>query len=161
MNLQTLRAMAIAKNWNQSDLAAAAGVSRQRVSQWFHELAPDGFINIQMSHARALAKALDVNIGELVEPWPILADRQRLRRETTRLLWDHLYPDIVSLLTAARDGRKDALARIVQVYGLFGGAKLFGASIWRDFPKFKALIKPARRAELEHLWCYRQSQMKA
>ena len=161
MNAQTLTAMAAAKKWNQSDIARAAGVSRQRVSQWFKEVDQYGYISTQIGHARLLAAALGVNVGDLLQPWPLLADSQQVRRETTKLLWDFLYPDLLTLLIAALEGRRDALARVVQVYGLYASANLFGIRVWRDFPKFKSLIKPARRTELEHLWKYQQHQMKA
>ncbi len=161
MYAETLKAIAKVKHLNQSDLARAAGVSRQRVSQWFQEVNDEGYINTQIEHARALAVALQVDIGTLVQKLPLMDDQSRLKRETTRLLWDQLYPDLVSLLIAAMDGERDALARIVQVYGLYEAAKLLGGRVWREFPRYKGILKPARRIQLEALWQYRQIQMKA
>lgn len=103
-----------------------------------------------------LSKRFDI----LLRPLPLLGDEPSLERETTRLLWDKLYPDVTSLLVAALEKNHTALARIVQIYGLYATAKLFGACIWRDFPKYKQFIHPVRRAELEYLWLYRQSQTK-
>lgn len=160
MNIQTLKAVATIRDFNQSDLARAAGVSRQRISQWLHHAPTDGFVNIQTKHLMSIAKALSIPPATLLRPLPLLCDDQRLQSETTRLLWDKLYPDLTSLLVAALDRQPQALARIVQVYGLFASAKLFGKRIWRNFDQYKPFIHPVRRRELECLWQYRQSQTK-
>ncbi len=160
MHLQTLKAVATIRNMNQSDLARAAGVSRQRISQWLHDAPADGFVNIQTKHLMSIANALGISPGILLKPLPLLCDEQRLQGETARLLWDKLYPDMTSLLVAALEREPQALARIVQVYGLFASAKLFGGRVWRDFDKYKKFIQPTRRRELECLWQYRQSQTK-
>ena len=159
MDIQTVKAIAVIRRLNQSDLARAAGVSRQSVSQWFHE-SSSRFVNIQTKHLLAIADALDVSADVLLRPLPLLADESMSTIETTKLLWDKLYPDIVSLINAALDGRNDAVARFVQVYGLFSAAKMLGPKVWREFPRYKRYLKPARRVELERLWTFRQSQMK-
>jgi transcriptional regulator with XRE-family HTH domain len=161
MYAATLKAYATLKGMNQSAIAAAAGVSRQRVSQWFKETPPNAVINVRMANALKLAAALSIDVGELSKPFPLVVEEKRLRSESTRLLWDKLYPDIVSLFAAALDGRRDALARVTQVFGLHEAAALFGSRVWRDFPRYKSFIKPARRAGLEHLWQYQQSQTSA
>ncbi len=160
MHIQTLKAVATIRKLNQSDLARAAGVSRQRISQWLHDASADGFVNVQTKHLMSIATALDILPGILLRPLPLLCDDQRLRGETARLLWDKLYPDLTSLLVAALERQPQALARLVQVYGLFASAKLFGGRVWRDFDKYKPFIHPIRRKELECLWQYRQSQTK-
>lgn len=161
MQAETLKAIATMKRLNQSDLARAAGVTRQRVSQWYEEADADDVINARMSHVMRLASTLGVDVGMLTRKLPLLDDPPRLKRETTRLLWDRLYPNIVALFEAALSGEKDALARVVQVYGLYEGARLFGERAWRDFPRYKSLLKPARRTQLELLWQYRQNPTKA
>ena len=145
---------------NQSDLARAVGVSRQCVSQWMLDCSSDGFVNIQTKHLLLIAKALNVIPDTLLRPLPLLCDPQSLQRETVRLLWDKLYPDLLSFLIAVLERRPEALARCVQVNGLYASARLFGERVWRDFPKYKHFIHPARRKELECLCQYRQSQMR-
>lgn len=149
------------KGMNQSDLARAAGVTRQRVSQWFEKADAHGFINARMNHVMALASTLGMDVGMLTRKLPLLDDKPRLKRDTARLLWDRLYPSIVELFAAALAGERTALARVVQVYGLYEGARLFGERAWREFPRYKSLLKPARRAQLELLWQYRQNPTKA
>lgn len=160
MQNQTLKAVATIRKLNQSDLARAAGVSRQRISQWLHDAPADGFVNIQTKHLLSIAKALGIQPGALLRSLPLLCDEQRLKGETAKLLWDRLYPDLTSLLVAGLERQPQALARVVQVYGLFASAKLFGGRVWRDFDTYKQFIHPVRRKELECLWQYRQSQMK-
>ena len=159
MNIRTLKALTAFKHLNQSDVARAAGVSRQRASQWFND-ASSGFVNIQTKHLLAIADALGVSADDLLRPLPLLDDEPMLHQESTKLLWDRLYPDLVGFLTAVLEGRRDAVARLVQVYGLHTSAKLIGHRVWIDFPKYKNFIKPVRRAELERLWQFRQNQMK-
>lgn len=159
MNIQTLKAFAALKHLTQSDLARFAGVSRQSVSLWFQG-ASSGFTNIKTKHLLAVANALGVSADDLLRPLPLLDNESAMNRETTKLLWDKLYPDIVSLVVAALEGKRDAVARFVQIYGLYSSAKLFGPSIWREFPRYKKYIKPIRRGELEKLWQFKQIQMK-
>ena len=158
MHLQTVKAIAAIKRLNQSDMAAAAKVSRQRVSQWFKSAPADGYVNIQTDHLRAIATALGVDASDLLKQLPLLDDPHAAARYTTMLLWDRLYPDLVSLFAAALDGVPDAMARVVQVLGLHAAAKMLGPRVWRDFPRYKTLIKPARRIALEHIWQYRFNQ---
>lgn len=159
VNIQTLKAFAALRHMNQSDLARVAGVSRQAVSLWFKG-ASSGFTNIQTKHLLAVANALGVSADDLLRPLPLLDDESAMNRETTKLLWDKLYPDIVSLVLAALEEKRDAVSRFVQVYGLYTSAKLFGPSVWREFPRYKKFIKPIRRSELEKLWQFKQIQMK-
>ncbi len=161
MLVATVKVFAALKGMNQSDIAAAAGVSRQRVSQWFKETPEDGMIDVRLSHALKLASSWGVSVDELSKPLPLLNDEMSMRTETAQLLWDRLYPDVVSLFTAALNQRLDALARVAQVYGLYEAAKLFGSAVWRDFPRYKNFIKPARRSGLEQLWQYHQNQTNA
>ena len=158
--VQTLKTIAAVKHLNQSDLAIAAGVSRQCVSQWMLDGSADGFVNVQTKHLLSMAKALNINPDTLLRPLPLLGDPESLQRETARLLWDKLYPDLSSFLVAAFEWKPEALARCVQVYGLYASAKLFGSRVWRDFPRYKHFIHPVRRKELGSLWQYRQSQTK-
>jgi transcriptional regulator with XRE-family HTH domain len=159
MNVQTLKALAAARHLNQSDIAKAAMVSRQRVSQWFKS--GDEFVNVRSRALHAIAKALRVDVDVLMDPMPLLDDQAALLRQTTALLWDRLYPNVVTLFVAALEGEKEAIARLVQVYGLHATSKMLGPSVWKDFQRYKQYIKPARRAGLEQLWQYRQSQMNA
>jgi hypothetical protein len=89
---------------------------------------------------------------------PLTEDPVALRIEQTQLLWDRLYPSVPSLAAAAVRGEAPAVARLAQVYGLFATAKMLGPSVWRDFPRYKAHILPARRAALEAIWNLRQTK---
>lgn len=147
MNTGTLRKIAQFRGLTQSDLAKAAQVSRQAVSQWFcHD---DSFISVSSIHLRNLSKALGTSADVLLED---LADPDWWRRTTTNLLWDNLYEDLTGFLAACDRGEPRALSRLVEVYGLFASAKILDQRIWKLFPEYKRYLPPSRRSELEQLW---------
>jgi hypothetical protein len=158
MNTTALKAIAQLKLKNQSDIARAAGVTRQRVSQWFKEASPSGFVNIETKHLRSLCESFRIDVKDLLVALPGTTEVAAWQREETKLNWDKLYPDVISLLVAAVQGSPDAVARVVQEYGLFEASKLFGKSIWTHFPTYKRLMKPNRRKDLELIWHYMQNQ---
>jgi len=155
MNAQKVKALATARGLNQSDIARLAQVSRQRVSQWFRATAPGAPIALRATTLKALADGLGVSADELLTPLPLLGDPEKTERETVKLLWDRLYPDLVSFAIDVGRGRAPALARLVQVYGLYAAARIAGASVWKNFPKYRKHIHPVRRQELELLWKWR------
>ena len=144
---------------NQSDIARAAGVSRQRVSQWFEMEKNNAIVNVRSDHLRNLASALNVRVDDLLKPLPIVEDDDVNRKETTNLLWDRLYPDLVEFAIEAGKLRDKALARLVQVYGLFNSAHILGEKVWTKFPEYKKYIQPTLRKELELLWNLRENRM--
>src|SRR4051812_3877247 len=101
MQQTTLSALARARGLSQSDLARAAGVTRQRVSQWFRDEPEDGVISLHSKHLQNLAAALGVSVDELLHPLPLLGEAAAAREESAKLLWDRLYPDLVSFAADA------------------------------------------------------------
>ncbi|RMF22300.1 MAG: XRE family transcriptional regulator, partial [Deltaproteobacteria bacterium] len=97
MYAETLRAVARARGLNQSDLARIAGVSRQAVSLWLQQ---HGEVNVQLKHARRLARGLRVPLETLLEPLPLLGDERESKAAEAALLWDRLYPDLPSFVAA-------------------------------------------------------------
>lgn len=134
---------------SQSDLARAAQVSRQTVSHWFQQ---KGSINLYAKNLSALAKSLGVTAEVLSNPLPVLEEALERKKWETDLLWDKLYPDLESFIGALIRGQKQALARLVQVTGLYRAEKIAGKKVWDKFPEYKALIHPASRKLNEILW---------
>lgn len=129
----------------QSDLARAAGLSRQAVSLWMKQGGPHA-INAKIPHMIRLALNLGIEVQELVTPLPELTQYE------TALLWDGLYPSLPVFLVACLRGEERALARMVQVYGLLITTKLFGRQALRSFPDYSRYIHPVRRKESEQVW---------
>jgi len=152
MNATTLKALADSRGLNQSEIAQLAGVSRQRVSQWFQTRLTGALVNLHSRNLKALADGLKVSVDELLMPLPLLEDPPKAQRETVKLLWDRLYPDLTSFAIDVGRGRSQALARLVEVYGLYAAARMAGNSVWKNFPKYSKYIPPVRRKELEVLW---------
>jgi hypothetical protein len=77
------------------------------------------------------------------------------------VLWDRLYPDLGAFASALHAGEPRALARFVQVYGLYAAESTLGAVAWRAFPTYKRHIHPVRRSQLEILWAWHESRTAA
>lgn len=141
---------------SQSELARRVGVTRQAVSLWFKQ--PDDTVRVTGEHLVRIARALDRPVEQLVAPLPLRDSRVRARLHA-RLLWDRIYDSLEGFSIAV--GRKEprAIARLVEVYGLYAAAKLAGsATVWRGFPRYKALIPPVRRRQLEELHRWKTSR---
>jgi transcriptional regulator with XRE-family HTH domain len=147
MNIDTLHKIAKFQGLTQSDLAEAAQVSRQAVSQWFNH--KEAFVPVASNHLLNLSRAIGVSADVLLNE---IADQDWWERETTNLLWDKLFLDLVDFLSALDQGDMRALARLVEVYGLFASAKMVGTRVWDDFSKYQNYLPPMRRKELEQLW---------
>lgn len=147
MNIETLRHISKFRGLTQSEIARAAQVSRQAVNQWFKQ--GDSFVPITSKHLLNLCRGTGISADVLINE---IADRQWWENETTNLLWDGLYDDLVSFLIALNEGDSRALARLVEVYGLFASTKIIGDSAWKEFPNYKSYLPPIRRSELEQLW---------
>ena len=154
-NVQTLMFTARIRGLSQSDLARMAGVSRQAVSLWFKS-AKDGQADLRAKNLLALSRALGLYVDEITTPLPCSSAKERAPLQTS-LLWDRLYPNIEDFALALSQKKPKALARLVQIYGLFCSAKMVGRIIWTAFEKYKNHIHPVRRMELEKLWHLRQS----
>lgn len=145
MLADNLKFIAKVRGLKQSDLARAAGVSRQAVSKWM-KARPGAEVALRSGHLHRLATELDLDMADFFEPLP------ETRHLETALLWDGLYSDLVSLLVACLDGQGRALARMVQVYGLLVARKLFGSKVCASFPEYARHIHPMRREENERIW---------
>lgn len=129
---------------NGAQLARRCHVSRAAVTKWFST--SENFINVETKTARTIAQVLGVPLSQLFEPIAILSQFY------TAFLWDSLYPSMEKLIVAIMRGDAVAMARFVQVAGLFKAEAVFGKKIIVSFPKYKHHIKPARRKSLETLW---------
>ena len=144
-----------ARQINMSELARRVGISRQAVALWFQQGAS---IRIRGEHLLRVARALNTSVERLHRPLTCLQSphREALR---AKLLWDGLYPSLEALALAANAKEARAIARLVEVYGLYAPAKMLGQSIvWRGFPDYKALIPPVRRRQLEALWRWKTNR---
>ncbi|MBI4403604.1 MAG: helix-turn-helix transcriptional regulator [Deltaproteobacteria bacterium] len=158
MNAQTLKSYLLARGLSQSDLARAAGVTRQAVSHWLSSK-EKGPINLFAKHAQAVAHFLGVTVEQLSEFLPILGSPSDRKKWETELLWDRLYPDLESFIVGLMRGQRQALARLVQVCGFYEAAKIAGQQVWKRFPVYKSLIHPAYRKKLEIIWKTEKSLM--
>lgn len=149
----TLRAHMRSQGLSQAELARRAGVTRQAVSAWFQ--VPTA--SVRGDTLLRVAKALGVRAEALARPLPTGGvDMDTL---TALFLWDGLYSDLVDFAIAVNRHEPEAIARLVQVHGLFASERIIGKVIWQRFPEYKRFIHPARRRELEILqeWKQRQS----
>jgi hypothetical protein len=87
-----------------------------------------------------------------------LGDPDELR---TRYLWDRLYPDIDGFAIAIGRFEPPAVARLVEVDGLYAAEKILGRRVWKRFDQFKQLIHTVRRQQLEGLVRWRETQLHA
>ena len=156
VNTRTLEAFLKARGWSQAELARRVGVSRQAVSQWFRGEAA----NLQSRHLIRLGEALGVPVEVLARPLPCFEPETRARLRAT-LLWDRLYPDLDDFAVALNAGDPRALARFVEIYGLFAADAAFGPVVWDEFPNYRRYLPPIRRSELETLWAWHESRKAA
>ncbi|MBI4563393.1 MAG: helix-turn-helix transcriptional regulator [Planctomycetes bacterium] len=151
MDTRTLDALRKAREWSRSELARRVGVSRQAVSLWFRK---GPRVALRSPVFLRVAKALGVPAEDLDRPLPCFGKDHTALRAT--LLWDRLYPDLDDFAIAVNAGHPRAVARLVETYGLYAGARMIGSRAWRDFPEYKRYIHPARRRSLEALWRWRR-----
>lgn len=156
VNTRTLSAFLKARGWTRAELARRVGVTRQAVSLWFR----GDEANLQSRHLLRLGAALGVAAEDLAKPLPCFEPEVRARLRAT-LLWDRLYPDLDDFAVALHNGDPRALARFVEVYGLFAAERTLGPSAWNNFPAYQRHIHPVRRRELETLWAWHESRKAA
>lgn len=155
MNRKALEIIVKLRGLSQADIAKKAGVSRQAVSLWFKE--KKNTINMQSRHLQKLAQELCLPVDDLLKPLPSLEDREYAGRLKATLLWDRLYPTIEDFAVALVELRPQALARLVEVYGLFASNALVGSVIWKGFPKYKKFLPPVRRKQCDQIWLLQQN----
>lgn len=129
---------------NQSDLARAAGVSRQAVSRWSR-----GKAGLRARHLLNLCRSLGIRPEQLDLESPLLENDNEWQRTETLYCWDRLYPSLEEFVAALAREDPRALARVVQVDGIFAAEKIIGPKIWKLFPKLAPFVHPTRRRELE------------
>ncbi len=143
MNRRTLEILMRVRRMNRADIARLAGVSRQAVTLWFGKTGEEE-IPMRARHQNTLARALDVPVDTLIRPLPIYKEGKEREAEAA-LLWDRLYASLTDFVAALLRGEPPALARLVQVYGLFKAARIVGKTVWRKFPEFSRFLEPHQR----------------
>lgn len=134
----------ISRNLRQADISRLAHVSRAAVCKWFK--AKNGVANVETRTIMALASALDL------PPEIFLHEQRDISSLSSRFLWDRLYPSMEEFARALARGQLPGIARLVQVLGLLCASRIAGPRAIALFHRYKKLIKPSRRAELEKLW---------
>ncbi len=147
MNTRTLSLIAKLNKKRASDLARTANVSRAAVSLWMKQPNAD----VSDRHLFSLAEYLGVSMETLMQPLPLLADTNRVQTIETALLWDRLYASIGDFAIALARREFRAIARLVEVYGMFRAEKIVGRTVWTAFKTYKTRIPPVRRNECERL----------
>lgn len=152
MYTATVKSVLKAKGWSQSELARRVGVSRQAVSLW---LASDRAM-VRGDHLMRVSEALGLPAETLMRPLPGFGpEHDELK---ARFLWDRLYPDLDDFAIAVNRGDLEAVARLVQVSGLYVAERLLGRMVWTKFADYARHIHPARRRQLEGLVQWRTAQ---
>jgi len=160
MNINTLLSLIKIKGVKQAKLAKRVGISRQSITAWKQRslVQRDPNINIFSSIQNEIARELGVNITDLETPININENLHLRGKIEADLIWDKLFPDVESFVSAAVCGNNSALGRLVQVYGMYLSAKLLGKNIWIKFPDYKSNIHPAYRKRAEIIWNLEQNQ---
>ena len=80
-----------------------------------------------------------------------------LTRTQSAYLWDQRFPDIETFVVAAMNSNLDAVARTVEVHGLYGAADILGDIVWHSFDKYRRYLPPKKRQAMEAVWLLHQS----
>jgi len=138
------------RNWNQAQLAQKLGLSRQAVSKWLQadfKTSPKVSLNSMLK----LCELLNIGWNDLSKPLFEGDEVEWKKRLRVSLLWDHLYSDVDEFLLALYFFEPRAVARYVQVYGLYQSANTLGDRVWKDFDLYKNYLHPVRRNECEKI----------
>ena len=152
MDFFALKSLLEFRGLSQSDLARMAGVSRQAVSFWFQKGRKSQPINLHSVNLQKLCDELNIRMESLLKPSPCVSDPKKRKDLETSFLWDRLFPGLEGFVVALVRGDHRALARLVQVYGLFQARAVVGSSIWKEFHRYKKHLHPVRREECERIW---------
>lgn len=109
---------------------------------------------MRADHLLRTARALGVSAEQLGRPLPGLNDEEAM----ATLLWDRLYPQLDDFAIAVLEWRPDAVARLVQIYGLYVAERILGRRVWDAFESYRRHIHPVRRRPLEGLVEWRRSE---
>ncbi len=161
MNVQTLYTLLELKQISAAQLANKAGISRKTLSAWKSKALKSNNpkINVYSHIQNQIETALKISPGILERSLIIHTDKKTNDSLTTQLLWDQLYFSIEIFILALLKGHPKAIARLVQVFGIYASYKLLGIVVWKKFPQYKAFIHPAYRKKTEVLWNLEQSQV--
>ena len=150
MYLSVLKAAMAKKGYRQSDVARAAGVTRQAVSLWFAQ--HRDFQNVHVATLLNLSESLGIAPAELLQPLPVVSDRSAARRLYAEFCWDRCYPDIYGFLVALAGSEPRAVARFIESRGIYEAAALLGERTWRVYRGLRKHLPPARRKEIDTVW---------
>ncbi len=151
MDSTTLHLVLKLRGLNQSDLAKKVGLSRQAISLWFlhSKTVP---INVQSKHLYRLCNKLGLTVELLAQPLPLMSDDKIRRKLEATFLWDKLFPGLEDFGIALVQKDLRAIARLVQMEGLFKASQILGKSIWKKFHLYKKWMLPIRAQECEKIW---------
>ncbi len=159
MNVNTLFSYIEIKGITCAKLARRVGVSRQTLSAWKQKAKINPNINVFSQTQEKIAFELGLRYEDLNQSIAVL-ENSKLRSEIeTDLFWDKLYKNLESFSSAVVRGQPEALARLVQTYGLYASAKIAGNQIWEKFSLYKNKIHPAYRKQAEVIWNLFQNQI--
>ena len=148
--LSVLKMVMAKKGYRQSDVAKAAGVSRQAVSLWFAQ--DDDFQNLHVANLVNLSNDLGIDPAELHEPLACISDPAAVRQLYAEFCWDRSYPDIHWFLVALAGSRPRAVARFIECRGIYEAAAVLGKGTWRAYRGIRKHLAPARRREIDTVW---------
>ncbi|MBI2520268.1 MAG: helix-turn-helix transcriptional regulator [Bdellovibrio sp.] len=150
MNSATLATLMKARNLTPSQISEKVGVSRQALSKWLNG---QKHVQIRSDHLQKLAELFHVSMETFMNPLPALENTHARELEAT-LNWDRLYPSALEMLLAVKKWEPQAVARLVQTYGLVTSARIVGdrSALWDRYPYYKKYIHPGIRKVLDQVW---------
>lgn len=148
--LSVLKTVMAKKGYQRSDVARAAGVSRQAVSLWFTQ--DDDFHNLHVANLLNLSDGLGIDPAEFLKPLPGISEPATVRRLYAEFCWDRSYPDIYSFLVALAGSRPRAVARFIECRGIYEAAAVLGMGVWRAYRGIRKHLAPAKREEIDTVW---------
>ena len=150
MYLSVLKAAMAKKGYGRSDVAKAAGVSRQAVALWF--AGKGDFRNVHVANLLNVSAGLGIAPAELLQPLPGLENTAAARRLNAEFCWDRSYPDIYRFLAALAQAQPRAVARLIESRGIYEAAAVVGIRVWRMYPTLRQRLPAARRAVVDTVW---------
>lgn len=139
------------RRWTQAHLAQKIGLSRQAVSKWFVS-GQQNSLKLSLHSLLKICQVLNLKLGDLAQPIPKMADLDWKERFKVSFLWDRLYSNSDDFLLALYFFEPKAVARYIQVCGLYPSANLLGNRVWTQFNQYKKYVHPTRRNECEKIW---------
>ena len=133
---------------NQSELAKICKLSRQCISLWFKK----DSINLKTSQLNLLSQNLKIPVSELVNPLPEISSNEFLENININYSWDGKFESGENFLILLSRKFYPAVARFVQVNGMFESSQILGSVVWKKFHDYKKFILPQKRKECEILW---------